>query len=67
MTGLVKLMKSTKFTEVQFDCLRRTPFGQLSDALRTGEINLDKCMKYDDVVVHVLQTYKASKDAFYIG
>ncbi|KAL7176968.1 hypothetical protein ACSBR2_030328 [Camellia fascicularis] len=24
-------------------------------------------MKYDDVVVHVLQMYKASKDAFYIG
>ncbi|GMQ08715.1 hypothetical protein CsSME_00052321 [Camellia sinensis var. sinensis] len=24
-------------------------------------------MKYDDLVVHVLQMYKASKDAFYIG
>ncbi|GMP67795.1 hypothetical protein CsSME_00027665 [Camellia sinensis var. sinensis] len=24
-------------------------------------------MKYDDVVVHVLQVYKASKDAFDIG
>ncbi|THG05254.1 hypothetical protein TEA_023808 [Camellia sinensis var. sinensis] len=36
-------------------------------ALRNNEIDLDKCMKYDDVVVHVLQMYKTLKDAFYIG
>ncbi|KAL7237723.1 hypothetical protein ACSBR2_003928 [Camellia fascicularis] len=67
MTGLVKLMKSTKFTQAQLGCLRQTPFWNLLDALRNTQIDLDKCMKYDDVVVHVLQTYKASKDAFYIG
>ncbi|GMP72435.1 hypothetical protein CsSME_00030479 [Camellia sinensis var. sinensis] len=67
MTGLVKLMKNTKFTKAQLSCLRQTLFWHLSDALRNGEINLDKCLKYDDVVVHVLQMYKASKDTFYIG
>ncbi|GMP26783.1 hypothetical protein CsSME_00003076 [Camellia sinensis var. sinensis] len=34
--------------------------------LRNGEIDLDKCMKYDDIVVHVLQMYKASKNVLYI-
>ncbi|THG08977.1 hypothetical protein TEA_016589 [Camellia sinensis var. sinensis] len=67
MTGLVKLMKSTKFIQAQLGCLRETPFWHLLDALRNGEINLDECMKYDDVVVHVLQMYKVLKDAFYIG
>ncbi|KAL7195367.1 hypothetical protein ACSBR1_035567 [Camellia fascicularis] len=67
MTGLVKLMKSTKFTQAQLDCLRQTPFWHLLDALRNGEIDLDKCMKYDNVVMYVLQMYKASKDVFYIG
>ncbi|KAL7161545.1 hypothetical protein ACSBR2_042085 [Camellia fascicularis] len=67
MTGLVKLMKMTKFTQAQLGCLRQTPFLHLLDALRNGEIDLDKCMKYDDVVVHVLQMYEVSKDAFYIG
>ncbi|KAL7169900.1 hypothetical protein ACSBR2_034863 [Camellia fascicularis] len=67
MTGLVKFMKSTKFTEAQLGYLQQTPFWNLLDALRNNQIDLDKCMKYDDVVVHVLQMYKASKDAFYIG
>ncbi|CAL5398964.1 unnamed protein product [Camellia sinensis] len=67
MTGLVKLMKTTKFTEAQLRCLRQTPFWNLFDALRNNQIDLDKCMKYDDVVVHVLQMYQASEDAFYIG
>ncbi|KAL7213104.1 hypothetical protein ACSBR2_015753 [Camellia fascicularis] len=67
MTGLVKFMKTTKFTQAQLGCLRQTPFWNLLDALRNNQIDLDKCMKYDDVVVHVLQMYKASKDAFYIG
>ncbi|KAL7214969.1 hypothetical protein ACSBR1_027200 [Camellia fascicularis] len=60
-------MKSTKFTQAQLGYLRQTPFWHLLDALRNGEIDLNKCMKCDDVVVHVLQMYKASKDAFYIG
>ncbi|KAL7189607.1 hypothetical protein ACSBR1_039286 [Camellia fascicularis] len=67
MTGLVKFMKITKFTEAQLGCLQQTPFWNLLDALRNNQIDLDKCMKYDDVIVHVLQMYKASKDAFYIG
>ncbi|KAL7233959.1 hypothetical protein ACSBR1_017546 [Camellia fascicularis] len=67
MTGLVKFMKTTKFTQTQLGCLRQTPFWNLLDTLRNNQIDLDKCMKYDDVVVHVLQMYKASKDAFYIG
>ncbi|CAL5393359.1 unnamed protein product [Camellia sinensis] len=67
MTGLVKLMKSTKFTKAQLGYLQQTPLWNLLDALRNNQIDLDKCMKYDDVVVHVLQMYKASKDAFYIG
>ncbi|KAL7214613.1 hypothetical protein ACSBR1_026912 [Camellia fascicularis] len=67
MTGLVKFMKTTKFTEAQLICLQQTPFWNLLDALRNNQIDLDKCMKYDDVVVYVLQMYKASKDAFYIG
>ncbi|GMP39723.1 hypothetical protein CsSME_00010443 [Camellia sinensis var. sinensis] len=67
MTGLVKLMKTTKFTEAQLRCLRQTPFWNLFNALRNNQIDLDKCMKYDDVVVHVLQMYQASEDAFYIG
>ncbi|KAL7180123.1 hypothetical protein ACSBR1_043356 [Camellia fascicularis] len=67
MSGLVKLMKSTKFTQAQLGCLQQTPFWHLLDALRNNEIDLDKCMKYDDVVMHVLQMYNASKDAFYIG
>ncbi|CAL5329956.1 unnamed protein product [Camellia sinensis] len=67
MIGLVKLMKTTKFTEAQLRCLRQTPFWNLFDALRNNQIDLDKCMKYDDVVVHVLQMYQASEDAFYIG
>ncbi|GMQ11577.1 hypothetical protein CsSME_00054161 [Camellia sinensis var. sinensis] len=67
MTGLVKLMKTTKFTEAQLRCLRQTPFWNLFDALRNNQIDLDKCMKYDDVVVHILQMYQASEDAFYIG
>ncbi|KAL7178904.1 hypothetical protein ACSBR1_042300 [Camellia fascicularis] len=67
MTGLVKFMKTTKFTQAQLGCFRQTPFWNLLDTLRNNQIDLDKCMKYDDVVVHVLQMYKASKDAFYIG
>ncbi|CAL5385665.1 unnamed protein product [Camellia sinensis] len=67
MTGLVKLIKTTKFTEAQLQCLQQTPFWNLFDALRNNQIDLDKCMKYDDVVVHVLQMYQASKDVFYIG
>ncbi|KAL7226289.1 hypothetical protein ACSBR1_021411 [Camellia fascicularis] len=67
MIGLIKLIKSIKFTQAQLGCLRQTPFWHLLDALRNSEIDLNKCMKYDDVVVHVLQMYKASKDAFYIG
>ncbi|CAL5376325.1 unnamed protein product [Camellia sinensis] len=67
MTGLVKLMKTTKFTKAQLRCLQQTPFWNLFDALRNNQIDLDKCMKYDDVVVHVLQMYQASEDAFYIG
>ncbi|KAL7246192.1 hypothetical protein ACSBR2_001342 [Camellia fascicularis] len=67
MTGLVKLMKGTKFTDTQLSYLRQIPFWQLLNALRTGEIDLDKCMNYDDVVVHILQTYKASKDTIYVG
>ncbi|GMP61454.1 hypothetical protein CsSME_00023913 [Camellia sinensis var. sinensis] len=67
MTGLVKLMKSTKFTQTQLGCLQQTHFWNLFDTLRNNEIDLDKCIKYDDVVVHVLQMYKASKDSFYIG
>ncbi|KAL7173530.1 hypothetical protein ACSBR2_032901 [Camellia fascicularis] len=60
-------MKSTKFIQAQLDCLRQTPFWHLLDALRNDEIDLNKCMKYDDVIAHVLQMYKVSKDAFYIG
>ncbi|THG21802.1 hypothetical protein TEA_023199 [Camellia sinensis var. sinensis] len=67
MTELVKLMKTTKFTKAQLRCLQQTPFWNLFNALRNNQIDLDKCMKYDDVVVHVLQMYQASKDAFYIG
>ena len=41
MTGLVKLMNSTKFTQAPLGCLRQTPFWHLLDALRNSEIDLD--------------------------
>ncbi|KAL7192634.1 hypothetical protein ACSBR2_024456 [Camellia fascicularis] len=64
--GLVKLMTSTKFSDPQLDCLKETPFWQLFDVLRIGKVDLNKCMKFNDVIACMLETYKASKDTFYI-
>ncbi|CAL5368348.1 unnamed protein product [Camellia sinensis] len=51
ITGLVKLLKDTKFTSGQLKCLRKTPFWPLFDCLISNEIDLNHCMKYDDVIV----------------
>ncbi|GMQ06616.1 hypothetical protein CsSME_00051136 [Camellia sinensis var. sinensis] len=50
ITGLVKLLKDTKFTSGQLKCLRKTPFWPLFDSLISNEIDLNHCMKYDDVI-----------------
>ncbi|CAL5322681.1 unnamed protein product [Camellia sinensis] len=50
ITGLVKLLKDTKFTSGQLKCLRKTLFWPLFDSLISNEIDLNHCMKYDDVI-----------------
>ncbi|GMP99023.1 hypothetical protein CsSME_00046670 [Camellia sinensis var. sinensis] len=67
ITGLVKLLKDTKFTSGQLKCLRKTPFWPLFDCLINNEVNLNHCMKYDDVIVRIVQTFKPSSGRFYIG
>ncbi|CAL5433957.1 unnamed protein product [Camellia sinensis] len=67
ITGLVKLLKDTKFTSGQLKCLRKTPFWPLFDSLISNEIDLNHCMKYDDVIVRIVQTFKQSSGRFYIG
>ncbi|KAF5932744.1 hypothetical protein HYC85_028915 [Camellia sinensis] len=67
ITGLVKLLKDTKFTSGQLKCLRKTPFWPLFDSLISNEIDLNHCMKYDDVIVRIVQTFKQSSRRFYIG
>ncbi|GMQ10211.1 hypothetical protein CsSME_00053303 [Camellia sinensis var. sinensis] len=67
ITGLVKLLKDTKFTSSQWKCLRKTPFWPLFDCLISNEVNLNHCMKYDDVIVRIVQTFKPSSGRFYIG
>ncbi|GMP23971.1 hypothetical protein CsSME_00001393 [Camellia sinensis var. sinensis] len=67
LTGLVKLLKDTKFTSGQLKCLRKTPFWPLFDCLISNEVNLNHCMKYDDVIVRIVQTFKPSSGRFYIG
>ena len=62
--GLVKLMTSTKISDPQLDCLKETPIWQLFDVLRIGKVDLNKCMKFNDVIAWVLETDKASKDTF---
>ncbi|CAL5386416.1 unnamed protein product [Camellia sinensis] len=67
ITGLVKLLKDTKFTSGQLKCLRKTAFWPLFDSLISNEIDLNHCMKYDDVIVRIVQTFKQSSGRFYIG
>ncbi|THG03397.1 hypothetical protein TEA_011034 [Camellia sinensis var. sinensis] len=67
ITGLVKLLKDTKFTSGQLKCLRKTPFWPLFDSLISNEIDLNHCMKYDDIIVRIVQTFKQSSGRFYIG
>ncbi|GMP77262.1 hypothetical protein CsSME_00033587 [Camellia sinensis var. sinensis] len=67
LTGLVKLLKDTKFTNGQLKCLRKTPFWPLFDRLISNGIDLNHCMKYDDVIVRIVQTFKQSSGRFYIG
>ncbi|CAL5359046.1 unnamed protein product [Camellia sinensis] len=67
ITGLVKLLKDTKFTSGQLKCLRKTPFWPLFDCLISNEIDLNHCMKYDDVIVRIVQTFKQFSGRFYIG
>ena len=58
ITRFVKLLKDTKFTSGQLKCLRKTSFWPLFDCLITNEIDLNNCMKYDDVSVRIVQTFK---------
>ena len=67
ITGLVKLLKNTKFTSGQLKCLKKTPFWPLFDCLISNEVDLNHCMKYDDVIVRIVQTFKPSSERFYIG
>ncbi|KAL7236198.1 hypothetical protein ACSBR1_019454 [Camellia fascicularis] len=67
ITGLVKLLKDTKFTSGQLKCLRKTPFWPLFHCLISNELDLNHCMKYDDVIVRIVQTFKQSSGRFYIG
>ncbi|CAL5406478.1 unnamed protein product [Camellia sinensis] len=67
ITGLVKLLKDTKFTSGQLKCLRKTPFWPLFDCLISNEIDLNHCMKYDDVILRIVQIFKQSSGRFYIG
>ncbi|GMP63231.1 hypothetical protein CsSME_00025000 [Camellia sinensis var. sinensis] len=67
ITGLVKLLKDTKFTSGQLKCLRKTPFWPLFDCLTSNEVNLNHCVKYDDVIVRIVQTFKPSSERFYIA
>ncbi|CAL5384413.1 unnamed protein product [Camellia sinensis] len=67
ITGLVKLLKDTKFTSGQLKCLRKTAFWPLFDSLISNEIDFNHCMKYDDVIVRIVQTFKQSSGRFYIG
>lgn len=60
-------MTNTKFSDSQLDCLKEMPFWQLFDVLRIGKVDLNKCTKFNDVIVCVKETYKALKDTFYIG
>ncbi|GMP50043.1 hypothetical protein CsSME_00016817 [Camellia sinensis var. sinensis] len=67
ITGLVKLLKATKFTNGQLKCHRKTSFWSLFDCLISNEVNLNHCIKYDDVIVRIVQTFKLSSGRFYIG
>ncbi|CAL5342396.1 unnamed protein product [Camellia sinensis] len=67
ITGLVKLLKDTKFTSGQLKCLRKTLFWPLFHSLISNEIDLNHCMKYDDVIVRIVETCKQSSGRFYIG
>ncbi|GMP66324.1 hypothetical protein CsSME_00026723 [Camellia sinensis var. sinensis] len=66
ITRSVKLLKDTKFTNGQLKCLRKTPFWPLFDCLISNEVDLNHCMKYDDVIICIVQTFKPSSRRFYI-
>ena len=44
------------------DCLRQTPFWILLDVLMNAKI--DQCMKFDDTIICVLETYKPIKNYY---
>ncbi|CAL5373353.1 unnamed protein product [Camellia sinensis] len=67
MTDLVKLMSTTKFTDGQLKCLKRTPFWMMFDALINTKIELSSCMKYDDVIAKIIETYNRVSNCFKIG
>ncbi|GMP44531.1 hypothetical protein CsSME_00013428 [Camellia sinensis var. sinensis] len=67
MTGLVKLMSTTKFTDGQLKCLKRIPFWMMFDALINTKIELSSCMKYDDVIAKIIETYNPVSNCFKIG
>ncbi|CAL5324538.1 unnamed protein product [Camellia sinensis] len=67
MTGLVKLMSTTKFTDGHLKFLKRTPFCMMFDALINTKIELSSCMKYDDVIAKIIETYNPASNSFKIG
>ncbi|GMP66157.1 hypothetical protein CsSME_00026629 [Camellia sinensis var. sinensis] len=66
ITGWVKLLKPTKFTNGQLKCLKKTPFWLIFDCLISNEVDLNHCMKYDNVIVRIVQTFKPLSGRFYI-
>ncbi|GMP86478.1 hypothetical protein CsSME_00039241 [Camellia sinensis var. sinensis] len=67
MTGLVKLMSTTKFTDGQLKCLKKTLFWMTFHALINTKIELSSCMKYDDVIAKIIETYNPASNSFKIG
>ncbi|XP_028091414.1 26S proteasome regulatory subunit 6A homolog [Camellia sinensis] len=67
MTGLIKLMSTTKFTNGQLKFLKRTPFWMMFDILINTKIELLSYMKYDDVIAKIIETYNLASNSFEIG
>ena len=60
-------MSTTKFTDGQLKCLKRTPFWMMFDALINKKIELSSCMKYDDVIAKIIETFNPASNCFKIG
>ena len=67
MQVLIKIMEDVKLRDEHIALLKKTPFWLLFDALINKKLKSDHSLKYDDIVVKIIQSYEKDGKTFNIG